>query len=156
MLPQGIITGLSTTLGQRALRLVTVRATVLTGFGLLTAASFGLLLIGARTPLFVISALLAGRAVSIGLVISPLLAVLTGSLGPAELNDASTLYSICQRIAGSLGVGLIAAIYASQAATSGAIPALHLTGVLIAAISALGLLAAPLLPAERNQARYGQ
>lgn len=156
MLPQGIITGLSTTLGQRALRLVTVRTTVLTGFGLLTAASFGLLLIGARTPLYVTSALLAGRAVSIGLVISPLLAVLTGSLGPAELNDASTLFSICQRIAGSLGVGLIAAIYASQAASSGAIPALHLTGVVITAISALGLLAAPLLPAERNQLRYGQ
>jgi hypothetical protein len=53
-------------------------------------------------------------------------------------------------------VRLIAAIYASQAATSGAIPALHLTGVVIAAISALGMLAALLLPAERNRLRYGQ
>jgi predicted MFS family arabinose efflux permease len=74
ILPQGLITGLSTTLGQRALRMVTVRATVLTGFALLTAASCGLLLVGARTPLLVTSVLLAGRAVSIGLVISPLLA----------------------------------------------------------------------------------
>ena len=156
MLPQGIITGLSTTLGQRALRLVTVRATVLTGFALLTAASLGLLGIGASTPLLVTSALLAGRSVSIGLVISPLLAVLTGSLGTAELNDASTLFSICQRIAGSLGVGLIAAIYARQAATSGPILALHVAGIVITATAAVGLLAAPLLPAERNQIRYGR
>jgi hypothetical protein len=88
-------------------------------------------------------------------VISPLLAVFTGSLGLAELNDATTLFSICQRIAGSLGVGLIAAIYARQAATSGAITALHQAGILIAALAAGGLLAAPMLPAEGNQIRYG-
>jgi EmrB/QacA subfamily drug resistance transporter len=155
MLPQGIITGLSTTLGQRALRLVTVRATVLTGFALLTAASLGLLAIGARTPLLVTAALLAARSVSIGLVISPLLALFTGSLRPAELNDASTLFSICQRVAGSLGVGLVTAIYARQAAASGPVTALHQTGIVIASVAAVGLLAAQLLPAESNQIRYG-
>ena len=127
MLPQGIVTGLSTTLGQRALRHVTVRTTVLSGFALLTVASLGLLSIGTTTPLLVTSALLAGRAVSIGLVISPLLAVLTGSVEPAELGDASTLFSIWQRIAGSFGVGLIAAVFASQTARArpGARPACH-------------------------------
>ena len=150
MLPQGLITGLSTTLGQRALRLVTVRATVTSGLALLTVASLGLLAIGARTPLAFTAALLAARSVSIGLVISPLLAVLTGPLAAAELNDASTLFSIWQRIAGSLGIGLIAAVYAQQARTHGPVAALHVTGVAIAAICALGLLATPLLPAERN------
>ncbi|HUA40134.1 MAG TPA: DHA2 family efflux MFS transporter permease subunit [Streptosporangiaceae bacterium] len=154
MLPQGIITGLSTTLGQRALRLVTVRTTVATGFALLTAASLGLLAIGSGTPLSVTAALLAARSVSIGLVISPLLAVFTGSLGAEELSDASTLFSICQRIAGSLGVGLIAAIYARQTAIAGATTALHQTGLVIAAVAAGGLIAAPLLPAHRNQMRY--
>jgi hypothetical protein len=81
-----------------------------------------------------------------------LLAVLIGPLGPAELNDASTLFSIWQRIAGPLGVGLIAALYAQQAAARGPVTALHITGWLVAAISAAGLITAPLLAAERNAA----
>ncbi len=156
MLPQGIVTGLSTTLGRRALRHVTVRTTVLSGFALLTVASLGLLSIGTTTPLLVTSALLAGRAVSIGLVISPLLAVLTGSVEPAELGDASTLFSIWQRIAGSFGVGLIAAVFASQTAAHGPVRALHATGIVITAIAAGGLLAAPLLPAEHIGGVYGR
>src|SRR5262249_30980079 len=135
MLPQGIVTGLSTTLGQRVLRHVTVRATVLTGFLLLTVASFGLLTIWARAPLPLTSALLAGRAVAIGLVISPLLAVLISRLGPADLGDGSTLFSIWQRIAGSLGVGLIAAVFASEAAAHGPVQALHATGIVITVIA---------------------
>jgi EmrB/QacA subfamily drug resistance transporter len=156
MLPQGLITGLSTTLGQRVLRLITVRTTVLAGFAVLTAASLGLLAIGAQTPLAITSLLLAGRSVSIGLVISPLLAVLTEPLRPAELNDATTLFSIWQRIAGSLGIGLIAAVYAQQSAAHGPVAALHVVGVLIAAIAAAGLLAATLLPAQRNVTVYGR
>ena len=57
----GHITGLSTTLGQRMLRRVTVRATVMAGFALLTVASLALLMIGAHMPLPVTSAVLAGR-----------------------------------------------------------------------------------------------
>jgi EmrB/QacA subfamily drug resistance transporter len=156
LLPQGLITGLSTTLGQRVLRLVTVRTTVLAGFAMLTAASLGLLAIGVQTPLALTALLLAGRSVSIGLVISPLLAVLTEPLRPAELNDATTLFSIWQRIAGSLGIGLIAAVYAQQSATHGPVTALHVVGGLIAAIAGAGLLTAPLLPAQRNVTSYGR
>jgi EmrB/QacA subfamily drug resistance transporter len=156
MLPQGLITGLSTTLGQRALRLVTVRATVLAGFAVLTAASLGLLAIGAHTPLPVTAALLAVRSASIGLVISPLLAVFTAPLAAEQLGDASTLFSIWQRIAGALGVGLIASVYARQSAAHGPGTALHGTGVLIAGVAAAGLVAAPLLPAQRNVPTFGR
>jgi EmrB/QacA subfamily drug resistance transporter len=156
MLPQGLITGLSTTLGQRALKLVTVRATVLTGFAVLTVASLGLLAIDAETPLPVTAMLLAGRSAAIGLVISPLLTVLTGPLEQGELNDATTLFSIWQRIAGSLGIGLIASAYARQAQLHGPVAALHVTGIMISAIAAAGLLAAPLLPATRNVVSYGR
>jgi EmrB/QacA subfamily drug resistance transporter len=155
MLPQGVITGLSTTLGQRALRLVTVRTTVLTGFALLTVASLGLLAIGPQTPLALTAMLLAGRSVSIGLVISPLLAVLTAPLAQSELSDATSLFSIWQRIAGSLGIGLIASVYAQQATAHGPVTALHVVGILITAIAAAGLLTSPLLPASRNVASYG-
>jgi EmrB/QacA subfamily drug resistance transporter len=155
MLPQGLITGLSTTLGQRALRLATVRTTVAAGFTLLTAASLGLLLIGTHTGLVLIAVLLAVRSVSIGLVISPLLAVVTAPLDQGELTDATTLFSIWQRIAGSLGIGLIAAVFAQQADRHGPVVALHVAGGIVAAIAAAGLLAAPFLPAERNVVRFG-
>ena len=156
MLPQGLITGLSTTLGQRVLRSVTVRTTVLAGFAVLTAASLGLLAITARTELPVSSALLAARSAAIGLVITPLLAAITEPLSQGELGDASTLFSIWQRIAGSLGIGVLAAVYAQQSAAHGGVTALHVVGILIAAIAAVGLLAAPLLPARRNVAVYGR
>lgn len=51
---------------------------------------------------------------------------------------------------------MIAAVYAQQAAAHGAVTALPVVGVLIAAIAALGLLAAPLLPARRNVAVYAR
>src|SRR5579875_3843744 len=51
MLPQGVLTGAGTALGQRVLTRFSVRGTVLAGFAVLTAASAGLLAIDARTPL---------------------------------------------------------------------------------------------------------
>jgi EmrB/QacA subfamily drug resistance transporter len=150
MLPQGIMTGLSTAFGQRALARVSVRVTVGAGFALLTGASLGLLAIGAGTPLAVTAALLAIRAAAIGLIITPLLAVLTGPLRPGQLGDANTLFSIWQRIAGSFGVGLLAAVFAGQSRAHGPVAALHVAGILVAVISAAGLLAAALLPAARN------
>jgi hypothetical protein len=77
--------------------------------------------------------------------------VLTGPLRQQQqLGDASTLFSVWQRIAGSLGVGVIASVFARQAATRGPVTALHLAGVMMAAIAALGLLAATMLPARPN------
>ena len=149
MLPQGLVTGLSTVLGQRAVGKVTVRTTVLTGFALLTITSAGLLAINEQTSLGVTALLLAGRSVSIGLVISPLLTVLTEPLQEAELNDATTLFNIWQRIAGSLGVGLIASVFAEQARTHGPVDALHVIAILITVVAAVGFAGSPLLPATR-------
>lgn len=154
MLPQGLITGLSTTLGQRALQFVTVRTTALAGFIVLTAASLGLLTIGSHTPLAITALLLAGRSASIGLVITPLLTLLTSKLQERELNDATTLFSIWQRVAGSLGVGLIAAVFVRQAQAHGPVAALHTTGLLMTAIAAAGVVVAPLLPAAATAESY--
>jgi EmrB/QacA subfamily drug resistance transporter len=152
MLPQGIITGISTVLGQRVLTRVSVRTTVLAGFTVLTVASLGLLAIDAHTPLAVTAAILAARAASIGLVITPLLTVLLRPLQSGQLADANTLFNIWQRIAGSLGVGLIAALFTAQTRHRGPIAALHTTGLTITAIAAVAALAAVLLPAIRNTA----
>jgi EmrB/QacA subfamily drug resistance transporter len=152
LLPQGLITGLSTALAPRLLTRLTVRITVLAGFTVLAVASLGLLLVDAATPLWLIALILACRSVSIGLVINPLLQALTEPLRPEQLSDANTLFNTWQRIAGSFGIGLLAALYATQSRTRGPVPALHLVGVVLAAIGATGALAALALPALRNTA----
>jgi predicted MFS family arabinose efflux permease len=155
MLPQGVITGVSAALGPRLLTRFTVRATVLAGFTILAAASLGVLLIGAGTPLWLTAAILATRSVSIGLVITPLLQAVTGPLAPAQMGDASTLFNVWQRIAGSLGISLIASLYAAHAASDGPVAALHQAGVVIAALAATGALAALALPGKRNRPPAG-
>ncbi|HEX8005739.1 MAG TPA: DHA2 family efflux MFS transporter permease subunit [Trebonia sp.] len=153
MAPQGIVTGISTALGGKVLVRFTVRTTVITGFVVLAVASLGILAIGARTPLWVVAAILAVRSVSIGLVITPLLTALTAPLPPELMADASTLFNVAQRIAGSFGIGLIAALYGDLARSSGAVTALHTTGLVIASIAAAGATLAVALPAVRNVAR---
>jgi EmrB/QacA subfamily drug resistance transporter len=152
LLPQGLITGLSTALAPRLLAGLTIRVTVVTGFAVLAVASLGLLLVDAATPLWLIAVILAGRSVSIGLVINPLLQALTEPLRPDQLPDANTLFNTCQRIAGSFGIGLLAALYTSQARFHGPVPALHLVGVVLAVVAGAGALAALALPALRNTA----
>jgi MFS family permease len=150
--PQGLITGLSTALAPRWLARLTVRGTVLAGFAVLAVASLGLLLIAASTPLWLIALILAARSVSVGLVINPLLQALVQPLRPEQLGDANTLFNTWQRIAGSFGIGLVAALYAAQARTGGPVAALHLAGLVLVAIAATGALGALALPALRNTA----
>jgi predicted MFS family arabinose efflux permease len=152
MAPQGLITGLSTALAPRLLTRLTVRVTVLSGFAILALASLGLLLIGAATPLWLIAVILACRSVSVGLVINPLLQALLQPLAASQLGDASTLFNTWQRVAGSFGIGLIAALYTTQAREHGPVAALHLAGLVLTGIALTGALAAVALPAVRNTA----
>ena len=87
-----------------------------------------------------------------GTHLSRLLQALTEPLRPGQLGDANTLFNTWQRIAGSFGIGLLAALYTAQARTRGPVPALHLAGAVLAAIAAAGTLAALALPALRNTA----
>jgi EmrB/QacA subfamily drug resistance transporter len=152
LLPQGLITGLSTTLAPRWLTGLTVRVTVLAGFAVLAVATLGLLLITAATPLWLIALILAGRSVAIGLVITPLLQALVQPLRPDQLGDANTLFNTWQRIAGSFGISLVAALYAAQARTAGPVAALHTAGLVLVLIAAAGALGALALPQVRNTA----
>ena len=105
-------------------------------------ASLGLLLIAAATPLWLIALILAVRSVSVGLVINPLLQALIQPLRPDQLGDANTLFNTWQRIAGSFGIGLVAALYATRARTGGPVAALHAAGLVLIAIAAAGALGA--------------
>ncbi|WP_153340215.1 DHA2 family efflux MFS transporter permease subunit [Nocardia aurantia] len=152
MLPQGVLTGLGTVAGQRVLTRISVRTTVFAGFTVLAVASAAMLAIDAQTPIAVTAAILAARSVSVGLVITPLLAVLLQPLRPERLADANTLFSIWQRIAGSFGVGAIASWYASAAVRHGPVAALHQTAWGLIVLAAVAVPAAVVLPATRNTA----
>ena len=89
---------------------------------------------------------------SIGLVINPLLQALIAPLRQDQLGDANTLFNTWQRIAGSFGIGLIAALYTAQSRTHGPVPALHTAGLVLIAIALAGALGAVALPAVRNTA----
>jgi len=149
LLPQGIVTGLGTVLGRSLLTRTSIRTTVVAGFAILTVASLGLLAIDAHTSLAVTATILTGRAAAIGLVITPLLYAITSTLDTHQLADANSLFNIWQRIAGSLGIGLIAALFTTQTHTHGPVPALHTTALLLTAIAAAAALAAILLPNQR-------
>jgi hypothetical protein len=129
-----------------------VRVTVLAGFAVLAAATLGLLLITAATPLWLTALILAGRSVAIGLVITPLLQALVQPLRPDQLGDANTLFNTWQRIAGSFGISLVAALYATQARIVGPVAALHAAGLVLVLIAAVGAVGALTLPRVRNTA----
>jgi hypothetical protein len=158
MAPQGIMTGLSTALGQRGLlSRFTVRATVCAGFVILGAGSLLLLTVGAATPLWLIAVILAVRSASIGLVVTPLLTALTGPLPADRMGDASTLFNVVERIAGSFGIGLLVSLYATVArSAAGPAGALHAIGIVLACVAALGGAFAVFLPAVRNTAMLAE
>jgi predicted MFS family arabinose efflux permease len=152
LLPQGVLTGLSLAFGPKLLERLSVRVTVALGFALLTAASVALLAIDLATPLWVTSLVLACRAASIGFVISPLLAVMLRGVEDARLADANTLFSIWQRIAGSIGIAVIVTLFTQNAVTSGPVPALHDAATMLIALSGVALVGALFLPRGRYQA----
>lgn len=139
MLPQGLITGLSTVVGQKLMYRVPLRRLVGVGFGVLAVCSAGLLALDSSTPLWVTGAILAGRAAAIGLVITPLLAATQRDLEPAQQADANTLMIIVQRVGGSLGVSLIASMLAARLLVVGPVSAFHEIGVLLTGVALLGL-----------------
>jgi hypothetical protein len=65
--------------------------------------------------------------------------------------DASTLFNVLQRIAGSVGIGLLAALYTSLAPADGPAAALHVTGIVVACVAAAGIAGALALPAIRGR-----
>ena len=93
-----------------------------------------------------IGGLLAARSASIGLVVTPLLTVVNAPLRPDQTADANTAFNICQRIAGSLGIGLIANLFTGHAATAGPVAALHLIAAVITVLAAVATGIAFLLP----------
>jgi MFS family permease len=146
LLPQGIVTGLSTLLGATCGEKIGVRRTVLGGFALLLVASIGLFALDASTPLWLTALILAARAAAVGLTITPLVLVATEPLRPEQQADANTSFNVVQRILGSFGIGVVATLFTRQASRSGDVPALHTVALVITVLAGLSTIAAVYLP----------
>jgi predicted MFS family arabinose efflux permease len=146
LLPQGVITGVGTALGQRLAARYGVRYLVVTGFAVLAVASSGLLLLTATTPLWATSLILAGRAAAIGFGITPLLSVMLAPLPDTKLADGNTLFNIAQRLGGSIGVGILGSLLAARAVQVGPVPAFHEIGLVLAGLAVAAALLALRLP----------
>ncbi|MGI5241510.1 DHA2 family efflux MFS transporter permease subunit [Dactylosporangium sp. CA-139066] len=146
LLPQGLITGLGAAAGQRLADRLGVRPLVMAGFVLLAVAGGGLLFIDERTPLWATAAILSGRAAAIGFGLTPLLSVMLGPLGDAQMADGSALFNIAQRLGGSIGVGVLGSLLAARAAHVGAIAGFHEIGAILSALALAAAALAALLP----------
>lgn len=144
LLPQGLAMGASTWLGQRAAKRLGLRATITIGLVILTGSTAVFALVTASSPAWVVAAILTGRGMAIGLVITPLLDVLLLPLPPESMADATTLFNIAQRLGGSLGIAAIGSLYA----TAG----FHDTIWVLVGLAATGFVMIPLLTRSRTPA----
>lgn len=111
LLPQGLVTGLGTVLGNRLAGRHGLRLSALAGMGALTVTTALLLLVTIGTPAWLTAILLTGRGLAIGLVIQPLTFTIYEGLPASEVPDANTLFSVAQRLGGSLGIPLVVTFF---------------------------------------------
>ncbi len=148
LLPQGLITGVGTAVGQGLGERHGVRPVVFAGFTILAVASAGLLLVTEATPLWVTALILSGRAAAIGFGITPLLSVMLSPLADAQLADGNTLFNIAQRLGGSIGVGVLGSLLAARAARVGPIAGFHQIGLILTVLGAAAALISLRLPSR--------
>lgn len=135
LLPQGLAMGASTWVGQKAATRLGPRVTIAVGLVVLTASTAVLAaVVAASTPAWVTAVILTGRGTAIGLVLTPLLDVLLLPLPQEDMADASTLFNICQRLGGSVGIAVLGSLYAARE-HSRITAALHRLGLPAAAAS---------------------
>jgi EmrB/QacA subfamily drug resistance transporter len=114
LLPQGVVTGLGTVLGDRLGARWGVRRSAFSGMLVLTLATAALLTLNMTTPAWVTALILSARGLALGLTIQPLLTGMVASLAGDEVNDGNTLFNVAQRLGGSLGISLLATFFAAR------------------------------------------
>ena len=110
LLPQGIIMGIGTYIGQKLSGRVPLKLLVILGFTILAISSVFLLFLDHSTPLGGTATILSGRAIAISFVTAPLLVGMLAPLFERELPDGNTLFNITQRLGGSIGVSILGSI----------------------------------------------
>ncbi len=112
LLPQGLVTGVGTVLGNRLAASRGTRVSAALGMAILTVSTVALLAVQFATPAWVTALILSGRGLALGLTLQPLLTSLIGSLPPEQVPDGNTLFNVAQRLGGSIGIPLLATFFA--------------------------------------------
>jgi EmrB/QacA subfamily drug resistance transporter len=153
LLPQGIVMGVGTWVGQKLMGRIPLRSMVVAGFAILAVASVYLMVIAVDTPLWVTALLLCGRALAIGLVTAPLLVVMLAPLSEDELPDGNTLFNITQRLGGSIGVSILGSLVAGGVTLAAVVDDFHLVGLIMVVIAVVaGVLALFIRPVKAGSA----
>ena len=147
LLPQGVIMGVGTWVGQKLSNRVPLRTLVLVGFAVLRVASVFLVMLDQTTPLWVTATILSGRAVAVGFVTTPLLVAMLAPLPEHELADGNTLFNITQRLGGSIGVSILGSMVAGGTTIVAVLDDFHTVGWVLVGLAVLaGLLTLGLRP----------
>ncbi len=149
LLPQGVIMGVGTYVGQKLSGRIPLRVLVVGGFVILAASSVFLLFLAQDTPLWVTALILSGRAIAIGFVTTPLLVAMLAPLQEHELADGNTLFNITQRLGGSIGVSILGSLVAGGATLAATIDQFHVVGVVLIVIAVVGAVLSLWLREER-------
>ncbi|MCU1513565.1 MAG: hypothetical protein JWO10_655 [Microbacteriaceae bacterium] len=152
LLPQGIVMGISTFAGQKLATYIPLKVLVVSGFAILAVSSVFLLFLEQDTPLWAIALILSGRAISIGLVTTPLLVAMLEPLPDDQLADGNTLFNITQRLGGSIGVSILGSIVAGGATLAATIDSFHLVGGILIAIAVVAGILSFWLTQDRTNA----
>ncbi len=152
LLPQGIVMGLGTFVGQKLSSRIPLKVLVVAGFVILALSSVFLLFLEQDTPLWATATMLAARALAIGFVTTPLLVAMLAPLPESELADGNTLFNITQRLGGSIGVSILGSVVAGGVTLAATIESFHLVGAILIATAVVAGLIALTLPASRSGA----
>jgi EmrB/QacA subfamily drug resistance transporter len=111
LLPQGVVTGVGTLLGEKLSRTWKTRPISFVGMSTLTGTTALLLTVDIHTPFWLIATILSGRGLALGLTIQPLLYATIGNLTGGEVPDGNTLFNVLERLGGSVGISLLATFF---------------------------------------------
>lgn len=111
LLPQGLVTGVGTVLGDRLAPRRGVRFSVALGMVILTLSTATLLLVTITAPAWITALILSGRGLALGLTIQPLLLTMIRGLSNEEIADGNTLFNVAERLGGSIGIPLLATFF---------------------------------------------
>ncbi|MDQ1543638.1 MAG: hypothetical protein QOK08_1276 [Actinomycetota bacterium] len=151
LLPQGIIMGIGTFVGQKLSGRVPLKVLVVAGFAILAISSVFLIFLDKDTSLVIIGAILSGRAIAIGFVTAPLLIAMLAPLSERELPDGNTLFNITQRLGGSIGVSILGSIVgAAGLTTAGITDRFHWVGGGLVALAVIAGILSLFLTQDKN------
>jgi EmrB/QacA subfamily drug resistance transporter len=114
LLPQGIVTGIGTWIGDKLSKKRSqrsIRYTAISGMVILTVTTAALMFVDITTPEWMIALILSGRGLALGLTIQPLLYATIGKLTDQDVPDGNTLFNVMDRIGGSIGISLLATFF---------------------------------------------